>query len=60
MIRCVLIAVVLAGPISQAAAVDILNPQNGHYYRTASPRSATWEAANPMLFSRFETACAAI
>jgi hypothetical protein len=52
MFRCILVALVVAASISTAAAVDILNPDNGHYYRTASPRSATWEAANLYAFQQ--------
>lgn len=51
MFRCLAALLIATVPLT-AAAVDILNPDNGHYYRTVSPRSATWEAAKLFAFQQ--------
>lgn len=52
MFRGILATLLVATAPFTAAADDVLNPDSGHYYRTASPRSATWEAATLYAFQQ--------
>ncbi len=52
MFRRILASIVLAASACPADAADILNPDNGHYYRTVSPQSVPWELAKLLAFQQ--------
>lgn len=50
--RYLLTGILLAIVVSTARAVDVLNPDNGHYYRTTAPQAVPWELAKLLAFQQ--------
>jgi hypothetical protein len=50
--RCLVTGLLVASLAPFAGAIDVLNPDNGHYYRTDSPQAVPWEYAKLFAFQQ--------